>query len=137
MKKVVVIAIAVLAFTVVGGTALAKKQKVESEVTIQYNLGNDPYGEDGTFSGEVNAIGVSGSAKKKCEKKRKVTVRRVQPGEDPTFGTVKTDKDGNWVLAAPDAYDEAGQYYAEVAKKKKKQAKLICKADTSDPITVP
>jgi hypothetical protein len=137
LRKIVVLAVSILALSVTVGVAEAAKKKVESEVTIQYNLGNDPYGEDGTFSGEVNALNVSGKKKRKCEKNRTVTVYRVQPGEDPTFGTTKTNGDGEWVISAPDAYDEAGQYYAVVSKKKKNKLNLVCKPDTSPTITVP
>ena len=61
-------------------------------------------------SATVKALDGGDSARKKCENNRIVRVKRVQPGEDPTFGTTKTDKDGNWAIAGSRAYEEGGQY---------------------------
>jgi hypothetical protein len=146
LKKFVVPVVAAFTLAAVGGIAGAapdkdNTKKVESKVTLKFDPGNstdpyDPYA-DAMFFGKVKALNVSGSDEKKCENNRTVRIKRLQPGEDPTFGTATTDKDGKYSLPASEAYQEGGQYRAKVERRKRNKANLNCLPDRSDPITVP
>ncbi|MEO7197215.1 MAG: hypothetical protein ABIZ50_01950 [Solirubrobacterales bacterium] len=111
-----------------------------------YTMCLDPYTPDGTTTpgtttpGKTNDDasfkGAVSSKKKLCKKGRKVKVKNVDTGQ--TFGEKKTDKAGNYGIAAG-AGAAKGTYIAKVKKKvktKKNGGKIVCKKAKSKTVTV-
>jgi hypothetical protein len=126
-KLIALTAIAAMSVAL-AATAGAKPQvkHVKSTISLTFTNGSTyttPYGQD-HFSGHVKA-------KKGCKKKRTVSILG-------TSLTGKTDSSGDYDIVAGDV--APGTYTAKVAKKKRKTnngTKIICKAATSAPVTVP
>lgn len=87
--------------------------------------------------GPGGAEGTVSSSKPACRRNRLVELFRVDDlgaGEDQSFGTDRTDRAGNWSIAAPLF---AGEYYVTVARSnkagaaKKKKHKHRCKSTRS------
>jgi hypothetical protein len=103
------------------GTAWGHRFIATSHVTINYV---------GFFDGTVS------SKKAFCERNRKVTVRRVVAGPDPSYGSDRTDVAGSWRVDA--SADVAGFYYAQAAFKRVRKPghDHICLAARSDEIDI-
>jgi hypothetical protein len=128
MRRLGVLCLAVaLSAGLAAGTAhAAKAKKVASEVDID-GVDQPPPDFLVTFVGNVYA------KKAKCVRNRTVTIYYTEGGVHEFVGTATTDRTGDWQLT-PDS-TPAGDYEAEVAKKKRKKRgkKLVCKADESPP----
>jgi len=134
-KKVLVVVMALVACLAVGfvteAAAKKKKIKVRTSVTLTVTTSHTggPYGPSsaqGTFSGTV-------SARKKCQKGRRVTILKNGVAIGSTFSS------GTGGYQAVFSGAGSGSYQAQVAKKKRKTKKaiIICKATISGPVTVP
>ena len=116
---VVVVAAATLACSL--GIAWAHHFIARSHVTINYT---------GTFSGTVTSHRAS------CERNRKVTVYRVVVGPDPSYGSDRTNKAGDWTVAT--TADVAGLYYAKASFRRTRRPghDHICLEARSDEIDI-
>jgi hypothetical protein len=130
MKKLGVMVTALVLCVALGVTSLAiakpQTKKVTSTITLTFTQGSLPYSPytPDRFFGDVKA-------KKGCKKDRTVVI-------DGTSLTTTTDSSGDYSIDAGNV--AAGTYTATVTKKKRKKdngTKIICKPDTSDPVTVP
>jgi hypothetical protein len=95
-------------------------KRVDSDITAGHNnSGNSPF------------FGTVDSSKRKCEKRRRVIVKKV--GKKRTVGKDRTNRFGNWRAEhGPNLKD--GNYKAKVRKKtftNKKGRRIICRADRS------
>jgi hypothetical protein len=134
-KKVLVIVMALVACLAIGfateAAAKKKKIKVASAVslTVSTTRTTGPYAPStasGSFSGAV-------TARKKCQKGRRVTILK----NGVAIGSTFTSGTGGYGTTLPGA--GSGTYQAQVAKKKRKTKKaiIICKATISGPVTIP
>jgi hypothetical protein len=117
----IVFAAAIAALAACAGIAWAHHFIANSHVTIEYV---------GHFDGKVS------SKQGSCERNRKVTVRRVVSGPDPSYGSDLTDRFGNWTVNA--SADIAGFYYAQASfrRVRKPGHDHICLAARSDEISI-
>ena len=128
MRKLVIALVVALACLSIGAVSALAAHKFRTRVTIHFVEGTTPYGAD-KFKGKVK------SKKAKCERRRKVTVKRVQPGPDQVIGVDRSDGSGRWkVVVAGSA--PSGQYFA-VAKKRTLKSGAVCKKGKSDTVAVP
>ena len=135
-RTIVLGLIAVLLVGVVGGVATgAGKKKVRTKVTITHS-GTDY---SSTFRGRVKAKGkhIPRKVKRKCIKRRKVVVFRVQGGAKQRIGATKSNRRGRWVRQVSGGA-EPGRYFARAKKKtfKRHGTKYVCKKGRSRRITV-
>ena len=139
MKRLSVLAIALVAALALGAIAAGAAVKVPSEVTIAFNPGGlyDPYYggyyEESTLSGKVKPD-AGGKLKKKCRKGRVVAIKPV--GGGGFVAEDKTNKKGRYRVSA--ATLAPGDYFAKAKKKKTrvKGMKVVCKGAKSAPITI-
>ena len=132
MKRRFAIALALVACLTLGSVSLAigkpGVKKVDTTVTLTYaQTGTPPYHQS-VFSGQVKA-------KKSCKKAREITVRNT--GTGAVVGTTTSTSNGSYSISTSAA--PAGTYQAEAAKKVRKQnngTKIVCKAGTSNTVTV-
>ena len=133
MKRVLALAaVAALtggAFAVLAVVAAAHTARYESTVTIDFQRGHGS--QNDIFSGRVS------SEKVRCERHRRVTVRRRLAGPDQLVGTAITDRDGHWEVQQDGT--PTGTYFAKAKRKfleRTSNHKHICKPDISDDLTV-
>jgi len=93
-----------------------------SRVTIDHNSAG--------FYGDVS------SPKGKCERWRRVLVRKIRKGPDLTVGKTNTKKSARWTLASRDT--PRGRYYAKVVKRvfTQNETEVTCRGARSDPVRV-
>jgi hypothetical protein len=107
LSIVVTAALACSAFATLAAVAVAHTARYDSTVTISFHRGHRS--ESDTFSGKVISV------KDRCEKHRKVVVRRRLDGPDALVGTALTDTAGDWNVQV--ASTPAGTYYARAKRK--------------------
>lgn len=93
--------------------------RVATNLTIRYD------GEAGAFKG------AAGSSRKRCQRARQVTVKKIVPGPNRVIGRDQTNRFGNWRV---DKKRVNGRYYATVSKKRINLASgdvLVCQRDRS------
>jgi hypothetical protein len=98
-------------------------------VTISFQRGHGQ--ESDTFSGKVVSV------KTRCERHRKVNVRRRLEGPDALVGTAFTDRDGHWEVHP--ASTPTGTYYAKATRKVLRHNSdhlHVCKPETSNDLPV-
>jgi hypothetical protein len=139
MKRAGIICLAIV-FSLglgVAATHAAPKVKVESDVYL--NPDND-YDDD---TGIVTVYGDVSAKRRKCERRRDVTLRQVD--QDLIAGTDKTDDSGDYAIefSGIGAID-TGNFQAKAAKRKIKKRKngevvktIICKAASSPVEQIP
>jgi hypothetical protein len=133
MKKRFAIALALVACLAVGSVSVAigkpGVKKVETTLTLTYTQTGTPPYHQSVFAGQVKA-------KKSCKKNREITVRNT--GTGAVVGTTTSTSNGSYSISLPTAAP-AGTYQAEAAKKVRKKdngTKIVCKAGTSNTVTV-
>lgn len=92
---------------------------VRSRITIRFDEGA------GAFKGAVS------SKRARCERRRRVIVKRERSGDDRVLGATKTRLSGRWSLGGFE--DPRGRYYARTPKKKVEAngVTLVCRAARS------
>ena len=111
------------------GVASAGTTKYPTEFT-SFGLSLSTSG--GTFSGKL------GSPKKRCVKKRKVTLVRKKSGKSHKVGSDKTNEKGKFKIRLSVSELEDGTYLAKAPKKKyeKNGNKTVCLRAKSGTVTV-
>lgn len=96
-------------------------EKHDSKVTIDHNTAG--------FHGAVNSA-------RKCERQRKVLVKKVRKGPDMVVGRDRTSKTGRWF--EPSENTPRGRYYAKVLKRvfTQNETQVTCRGDRSDVVRV-
>jgi hypothetical protein len=95
---------------------------VRTKITIRHDS------DRGTFEGRVS------SKRARCERDRRVLVRRVRSGNDKTIGRTTTPRTGRWVLTG--FPDPPGRYYARTPQKEvtTDNGMVVCRAAHSETI---
>jgi hypothetical protein len=129
LRVAVTVALACAALAGLAVVAAAHTARFNSTVTISFQPGHGQ--ESDTFSGKVVSV------KGRCERHRKVNVRRRLEGPDALVGAALTDRDGHWEVHP--ASTPAGTYYAKATRKVLRHNSNhlhVCKPEISNDLPV-
>lgn len=121
-RAVALVTTSALALMIPGAdVASAHRYRASSRVSLDYS--------DSAFKGKVR------SGRPKCEKNRKVKIKKMRPGRDRVVGRDRTNDRGKFRVRERNA---KGRYYAKVSRRSRGRYghTHICKKDASRPIRV-